>query len=312
MIITGKMIKLQIANKTLKMRRNPMTMRQLVCVVIVMAIAGIAIAQTIIIEPSDDMYSDPEHPGAHPSDELWVANYDPTGNYQRIMMKFDLDEYLGQEIDSAILNINRFFGCPSGEPTNTDFYDITATWDESSWLENTHISHSTTVWANYVFSSNGWHRIDITPLVQEWLNCTIPNYGFVIEARPGNKFSKFYSKEAASSVRPYLELFATTGIEEETNIPENFLIQIYPNPFNSSCRISTPEDATIEIYDLRGNVLATQNRSQEISNFTSEKSRRRKTTEWLWKPDESLPSGVYLIRATKENKTITRHAILMK
>ena len=79
-----------------------MTMRQLVCVVIVMAIAGIAIAQTIIIEPSDDMYSDPEHPGAHPSDELWVANYDPTGNYQRIMMKFDLDEYLGQEIDSGI------------------------------------------------------------------------------------------------------------------------------------------------------------------------------------------------------------------
>ncbi len=274
-----------------------MTMRKLVTALFVIAMAGIVIAQTITIEPSDDMYSDPDHDGAHPADELWVANYDPTGNHQRIMIKFDLEDYMGQEIDSAMLNLNRFFGCPSGDPTHTNFYNITVSWDESSWPENTHISHGTTVWANYVFDADGWHQIDITTLVQEWLDGTTPNYGFVIEAIPGNKFSKFYSKEAASSVRPYLELFGATGINEycNANVPVNVSLQICPNPFNSSCRIEVPMETTTKIYDLNGKCVGVFDK-----------------TPCVWTPDESISSGIYLIKATVGDKLITKRAVLIR
>ncbi|MCD6417254.1 DNRLRE domain-containing protein [bacterium] len=286
-----------------------MTMRKLLYAIVVLAIVGIAVAQPITIEPSDDMYSDPDHTGAHPTDELWVANYDPAGNHQRIMMKFDLDDYIGQEIDSAILNLNRFFGCPSGEPTHTNFYDITATWDESSWPENTHISHGTAVWANYVFNANGWHRIDITPLVQEWLDGTTPNYGFVIEAIPGNKFSKFYSKEAASGVRPYLELFGATDVDEKTATPENFAIQIYPNPFNSSCAIIAPAEAKVEILDMMGNVVASifdvEPATPILPGGTNERSTYGEYRRILWTPDEPIQSGIYFIRATIPQRTVS-------
>jgi len=290
-------------------------MRNLVAVMVVLAIAGIATAQTITIEPSDDMYTDPDHSDAHPVDELWVANYDPSGHHERIMMMFELNDYMGQEIDSAMLNLNRFFGCPSGDPTHTNFYNITAPWGESSWPENTHISHSTTVWANYVFNANGWHRIDITTLVQEWLDGTTPNYGFVIEAIPGNKFSKFYSKEAASSVRPYLELFGATGIDEnhKTSMPENLSLNVFPNPFNSECRFTVHGGQFtiwgVEIFDMKGRSVWWL--GEPLAD------NKPPITEFIWQPDESVGSGVYLVRAKIGDRhapeaTVTKRVVYLK
>ncbi len=168
--------------------------------------AASAIADTVTLTPTGDMYTDPDHATGHPIGELWTADWPPPNNHQRIMMKFDLSQLSGAIIDNAVLKVNRFFGCPSGDPTTTNFYDITQDWDENTWPENQHIAHGTTVWTIYVFSVNGWHTIDLTSLVQSWNTGTLPNYGFVIQAI-NSKFSKFYSKEASNqSLRPYLEV----------------------------------------------------------------------------------------------------------
>jgi len=254
-------------------------------------------AQTI--EPLYDMFTDPDHAPGHPVTELWVANYDPMNNHQRIMIMFDLSPYIGQTVDSAFLNIDRFFGCPQNPNTATDMYAITETWDES-WPENVHISHGTTVWTNYTFSYNGWHRVDITALVNAWLGGTVTNYGLVIQALAGNKFSKFYSREASSSVLPYLEFVGLSSIEELDNnssFPQNLNISAFPNPFYSTCHMTVPEGSSVEIFRMDG---------RKIYWVESNGS------ELIWKPSESIGSGIYFIRVTLGKQTATRKIICLR
>ncbi|MBN1151497.1 DNRLRE domain-containing protein [candidate division WOR-3 bacterium] len=249
------------------------------------------------IEPIYDMFTDPDHATGHPVGELWVADYAPLSNYQRIMIMFDLSAYTGGKVDSAFLNLDRFFGCPSGTPTNVKLYAITETWNES-WPENVHISHGTTEWASYSFIVNGWHRIDITSLVNSWLDESVANYGLVLRGLSGSKWSKFYSREASPGFCPYLELVNYTGVDEsQGNISRIIEINAYPNPFYSHCQITVPEVSSIEIVALDGRVI------YGAENFRG---------NFTWKPSESEKSGVYFVRALSNGQNFFRKITYIK
>ena len=95
------------------------------------------------------------------------------------------------------------------------------------------------------------------------------------------------------------------AVSEKISKPNVFYLDVQPNPFNSSCAITAPSGAEIEIYDIRGNVVgATRWVAQEKGDASHH--------PYIWQPDESISSGVYLIRATAGDKTITKRAILMK
>ncbi len=76
-----------------------------------------------------------------------------------------------------------------------------------------------------------------------------------------------------------------------------FSIDIFPNPFNSSCVISISDvgaihelplqNAQIEIFDLRGNIIY-----RGLINQTPVPN------TFIWRPDESIPGGVYFVKAT--------------
>ncbi len=156
------------------------------------------------------------------------------------------------------------------------------------------------VWTSYTFSYNGWHRVDITSLVNAWLDGTVTNYGLVIRALAGNKFSKFYSREASSSVRPYLELVGLSGIEEEndnTTVSHTLNIVVFPNPFYSVCNMTVPEGSTVEIFGMDG---------RRIYKVRSNGSKL------IWKPLESVGSGIYFIRVTLGKQTATRKITCLK
>jgi hypothetical protein len=164
------------------------------------------------VYPSDDMYTDPDTGPGHPhpieEEELWTADFDVSGHHERIMMKFDVSPYVGKEIDSAVLSIYRFFRCPNHPYTNSDWYFIDCQWTEETWDEYTHISHEPTHFKTVVIGPElGWLHYDMTSAVNEWLIGKRYNYGFVIQAKSGEKWSQFYSKEAAEELRPYLEIY---------------------------------------------------------------------------------------------------------
>ncbi len=202
--------------------------------VLIIGIISLANADTLNIPPCDDMYTDPN--GTQATGELWVANWPGCGgHYERIMLKFDLSELTGQTIDSATLNLYKFFTAPDGSPTATCFYGIIQQWNEETWPSTQHIQHDNIVWASQTFTSQlGWYDIDITDLVQAWIDGTVTNYGLVIIANPGYKFSKFRSKEATNpNEHPYLEVIYTPSeytIEIPLNVNWNWIsFNVHPD-----------------------------------------------------------------------------------
>ena len=164
------------------------------------------------LEPSDDLYTDPDggtgHP--HPVEQtgLWTADFDFSGHHQRIMLKWDLSEFAGQTVDSASLNIYRYMRCPNDYYTNCDLYTITEDWTEETWNDYVHISHSASSSMSYNFGpALDWYRLDVSDVVNQWLGGTLSNYGIVIQARYGEKWSRFYSKEG--TYPPYLEIYVS-------------------------------------------------------------------------------------------------------
>ncbi len=72
-------------------------------------------------------------------------------------------------------------------------------------------------------------------------------------------------------------------------------ILAYPNPFNSSCRIDVNRSSEIEILDTKGRVIY-----------------RSKDAHFIWKPDRNIRSGIYFVRASNGEVSITKRILYLK
>jgi hypothetical protein len=115
----------------------------------------------------------------------------------------------------------------------------------------------------------------------------------------GNVKSWYLDPEDTTEEVEVLLSFGTGGISEgSTNIPRNISIDVTPNPFNSACNIIVPEHATVEIFDLQGRLIWT------CLNINSESI--------VWHPNKSVGSGIYFIRATVDNQTVSKRILYIK
>jgi len=87
--------------------------------------------------------------------------------------------------------------------------------------------------------------------------------------------------------------------EKETFQPTACILAVSPNPFNSSCVITVPAGARIEIYDLQGRLV-----------YTSP-SAGAKNGKHIWSPNQSVPSGVYLIRTIAEDGQVAEKKVVL-
>lgn len=287
--------------------------------IILLFVMGVAVfAETITILPSDDMYTDVEHPGVTPVvTELWTANFPPSGHFERIMMRFDLNELRTVEINSAVLHLTRFYSCPSGGTTACKFYPISQNWTEDSWPHNVHVEYHESNGMDYVFTGSGGNTIvhfevDITDLVTLWTSGVIENNGFLIMANRNQKFSKFYSKEHPNELyRPKLTLdYTVTSNDDVVDLPMPLAVTNYPNPFNPETTISMylPEagDVRMSIYNTRGQMVYDVRKSGV--------SRGHHNHVWDAKDNTGSPlsSGIYFCRLESRAGVATRKMILTK
>ncbi len=195
-------------------------------------------AQSVKVYPSDDMTINTGSSGMAPSDEeLWIANWTAMQNFHQTLIKFDLTPYFGQTITSAKLNLFQFFHAPDGTPTPSKLYAITENWDEATWLVNASIAYGDNEYATPRFTSAlDWYEINITDLVNDWLNDNIENYGLVIIADPNTKFAEFYSKDADDqSMHPFLEIEGITATNDMNAYVDD--ISVFPNPMCQNANI---------------------------------------------------------------------------
>lgn len=85
------------------------------------------------------------------------------------------------------------------------------------------------------------------------------------------------------------------GHINEDDLPSEMGIAIYPSPFNSACRISAPENAEVEVFDIEGRKIG------ELPGG-----------EQVWKPEASVGSGIYLVRATVGEHEVTKRVVYLK
>ncbi|MCD6595907.1 hypothetical protein J7L68_09585 [bacterium] len=113
-------------------------------------------------------------------------------------------------------------------------------------------------------------------------------------------------------------------------IPQNIQIFAYPNPFNSSCKITmnlwerSPDldyrdrevSPTIEIYDLRGNVVTPYPAGVgfvPLNKGDRPNAQHEGQGVYIWTPAQSIASGIYLVWATMGNgQTITKRIVYLK
>jgi len=84
------------------------------------------------------------------------------------------------------------------------------------------------------------------------------------------------------------------GISDGIATPKDFMISAYPNPFNSAVSISAPEVAEIEVFDING---------RPVAEFPG---------ACQWQPTASVGSGVYLVRATIGDESVTKRIVYLK
>jgi hypothetical protein len=257
-------------------------------------------AQTETFFPTDDMTTNEGNSGMAPgNDQIWIANWDAMQNYHQTIMKFDLSSFGEESVNSAVLNLNQFFHAPDGSPTPAKVYIITEEWNENDWSTNTNVTFDESFHSEITFTSElGWYEIDVTEHVNSWLNNPGENFGLVIIANSGTKFSEFWSKDTEDeTVRPNLVIESSMRVSEMDN--QNFETQVFPNPASQELNVTidskADEEVRICLYDISGCLV------KEAISLTN-------TQSSIIVSD--LNSGLYLLTINSKAHTYTEKIVI--
>jgi len=91
----------------------------------------------------------------------------------------------------------------------------------------------------------------------------------------------------------------------EAGIPTYFRLGISPNPFNGACEIEVPQGATVDIFDINGRLLKSFYSDQNTTD-------KNDLAKYYWKPEEYIPTGIYLVKASNIKKEISRKIVYLK
>ena len=115
----------------------------------------------------------------------------------------------GTVIDSAIFSI--YLENSLGNTVN--IHRITAPWDEMTVTWNNFAgNYDPAIEGSFVADVSSWHSVDLTSLVQDWLDGVYPNYGILLEqGLPSGLTAAKSSEDATPALRPELEICYTTS-----------------------------------------------------------------------------------------------------
>lgn len=142
-------------------------------------------------------------------------------------------------------------------------------------------------------STGGW---------QNWQTKTVDN--IVIEAGSKELMLQFPLGNFNLNYVNFVKT-GTTGIETEN--PQKFGIDYYPNPFNSTINITiqNPEKSTLKIFDITGSL---------VKNYFLKSSPEIVNIQWHGKNNEDVEcnSGVYFLTYQSDERIVTKKLVMLK
>ena len=200
--------------------------------------------------------------------------------------------------DSAIFYGGNGGGFPTtGESRYPVVSTVGYTWSYLYWEDNS--DGYDDILAHLYYSMSGWSSYKFRDYCDEKVRYPNTSGCYVIWTQGDSA--------------PYEVMFSCEdypiGVEEDKDLPQCFAINCFPNPFNSSCVITAPAGAEIEIYDLRGTL-----RLRSVPDApVIEPAEMTATRTFIWTPDETIASGIYLVRVrTEDGQQMTKRIVLVK
>lgn len=148
------------------------------------------------------------------------TGYDSDYGIRRTYIKFNIPASIpAYSVTDATLDLEKI----SGAAPQMRAYRCTSSWSSGSITWNNKPGYSTTNMSTVSVpfrEGSVWYTMNVTGLVQDWVNGTYANYGFVVrdqnESDP-NHWTTFYSSDAGSPHKP--ELHITYGSPSEPTDP---------------------------------------------------------------------------------------------
>ncbi len=136
----------------------------------------------------------------------------------------------GATLESATFNI---YVVASSDRT-VEIKRITGNWDEATVSWNSFGgAYASDVYGSFVVNSLGWHSVDLTTLVQEWLDGTYDNFGFLLD-QEGITYPRsiFQSSDNISDI-PYMEICYSIGgvpyCENINPLGDSYINEYFPD-----------------------------------------------------------------------------------
>jgi len=163
------------------------------------------------------------------------------------------------------------------------------------------------------FGDTLWTRVYGGPYSDEGKSVlALENGSFVVA---GNKGFSVEDGESEAWIFETDSLGFMAIDEHDIDLPSKMSISAHPNPFNGNCRIMIDDlgmgiDA-IEIYDINGRMVDNMTVGEGLCALPREHTQVL-PYDFIWAPDESLGSGIYLVRAKVGGQSITKRIVYLK
>jgi len=266
-------------------------------------------------------------------DEATVVDYGPDPDNKFVTTYFrttfeasDSTEYLElnlsiQRDDGAVVYLNGFEVTRSNMPTGAIDYTTLASAPVTSGDESVFFDFP--VDTSYLVAGTNVLAVEIH---QSALNSTDISFDLELSATVvadppdiGDSVSIVLVPTGDLDITARFEL--NTFVHESQDLPRECAISCYPNPFNSTCRIEIESVEgrveNVEIYNMNGRLVERISVGEGLcalpsGGAESGSTRRCSPTNIVWHPNESLGSGIYLVRAKINEQTATRRVVYLK
>jgi len=149
----------------------------------------------------------------HASDITLLVQNDPSsGENLHGLLRFDLSSLpAGTQINSAVAG---FFVKARDDKGSINLHRVTAPWTETDATWDSMAGHYDPQVEVAIPPKGGtdtWVEVNLTPLVQAWVNGALPNNGILLQATSSLIESRYISREGAAGEQPYLRVVTGTG-----------------------------------------------------------------------------------------------------